>query len=71
MIYDKHNETHEKYVQALKVLDRENMVSEYHKVPDTKEEEAFMQETNVARSTNMFGMNLSQEQYDTIFRSND
>lgn len=69
MIYDRHNETHEKYVLALKSLEKHNQVAEYHKVPDTAEERAFMQETNKAVSSSSFGLNMSQEQYDIIFRS--
>lgn len=71
MIYDKHNETHDKYVQAIKALDHHNMVSEYKKVPDTREEVAFMQETNQAMSSTMFGLNISEERYNQIFKAND
>lgn len=67
MIYDKHNETHDKYIQAMKSLDAHNMTSEYKKVPETREEIAFAQETNAVRSTSSFGLNIDENKWNMIF----
>lgn len=67
MIYDSSNETHERYVQALKALDRENAVSEYRKIAETPEERAFMTETNRVRFSRSFAVSLPEEQYMKIF----
>jgi len=68
MILDtNNNQEHELYVKAMKSLDEHNMVSEYRKVPVTLEEKAFARETNNARTTNMFGLNISNERWEAIF----
>lgn len=67
MIYNKHNEEHELYIKALKSLDQHNAVSDHVKVAETPEEVAFMRETHAATSRNMFGLNMSETQYNLIF----
>lgn len=68
MIYDKHNETHEKYIQSLKALDAHNEVSEYVKEPETREERAFMHETNKERFSTHFSLSdIPEERYNHIF----
>lgn len=68
MILDKNNnQEHELYVKAMKALDSHNKVSEYKKVPETREEVAFMQETNQARTTNCFGLNIEEDKWNVIF----
>lgn len=67
MIYDVNNETHEKYIQSLKALDKANKYSEYRKVPDTPEEISFARETNFAMTSTMIGLNISDERWNAIF----
>lgn len=69
MILDaNNNQEHELYVKAIKSLNSNNMYSEYRKVPNTSEERAFMQETNHVCASSSFGMNMSEEQYQQIFK---
>ena len=70
MILDKNNnQEHELYVKALKSLDAHNMVSEYRKVPSTPEERAFAHDTHNACSTSLFGLNIDDERWNTIFHA--
>ncbi len=72
MILDKNNnQEHELYVKAMKSLDAHNMVSEYRKVPETREEQAFMQETNHARTSVCFGMNIDENKWNMIFNAEE
>jgi len=70
MILDKHNETHELYVRALKAMEKEHVQAEYHKKPDTREETAFMKETQKEISKTGFLFNYPHNMYETIFRRN-
>jgi hypothetical protein len=67
MIYDKNNETHEKYIHSLKMLDKANKYSEHRKVPETPEEISFMKETYQATHTNSFALNIPENRWEAIF----
>lgn len=69
MIFDKHNETHDKYVQAFKIMDKEHVSSEYTKVAETPEEKEFMRQSNKQINSKNFMFNLSSEKFNKIFRS--
>lgn len=68
MILDRHNETHDLYVKALKAMEKERVEPEFHKVPDTREEVSFMKETQKEVSKSGFMFNYPQNMYETIFR---
>lgn len=68
MILDKHNETHDKYIQALRIMDENSVTSEYHKKPDTPEEVAFMKETQKETSKRGYIFSFSPGAYERIFR---
>lgn len=61
-------EQNELYVRALKKLDSVGRQSEYHKVPETREETELMKRTNQAISSHCFAMpNYRQGQFELIF----
>lgn len=69
MILDKNNNhEHELYVKAISALNKNNVVSEHTKVPETRAEHAFMRETNKACSTSCFGFtNIDEDKWNLIF----
>jgi hypothetical protein len=69
MILDKHDETHDKYVRALRIMNEKSVKPEYHKIPDTKEEVQFMKESNREISKKGFSFSFPSNMYDKIFRS--
>lgn len=64
---NQNNQEHDLYIRALKSLEKHNQYSEHVKEPNTKEERAFMHETNKAVSSSSFAFSIPQERYTEIF----